>query len=69
MAEFPYANKGTRSYLTKSNFNTFTLVDVFRVREIKHSLMICQHNISAIEWQVGSLVTIPLKHAICVRQN
>lgn len=46
------------------NFNTFTpVVDVFRVREIKHSLMLCQHNISAIVRQVGSLVTIPLKNA------
>lgn len=31
--------------------------------------MLCQQNISAIVWQVGSLVIIPLKNAICVSQN
>lgn len=64
------ANKRTRSYFIKCNFNDFTpLADVLnrndfsglRVKEIKHSLTLCQHNINATEWQLSPLGPIPQK--------
>lgn len=66
------ANKRTRSYFIKSNFNNFTPVaDVFnrsnfsgfRVREIKHSLTL---SVNVTSMAARSSSSYPSKHAICI---